>query len=49
MTSMFPWQQLFINLTIMIKFICGGAKTYLMHGGHENAPLKSPVAWNVFD
>ena len=46
---MFPWQQLFINLTIMIKFICGGAKTYLMHGGHENAPLKSPVAWNVFD
>ena len=30
---MFPWQQLFINLTLRLKFICGGAKTYLMHGG----------------
>lgn len=46
---MFPWQQLFINLTLMIKFIRGGAKAYLMHGGHEKAPLKSPVAWNVID
>ena len=46
---MFPWQQLFINLTLRIKFICGGVKTYLTHGGHENAPLKSPVAWNVID
>ena len=46
---MFPWQQLFINLTLRIKFICGGVKTYLMHGGHENAPLKSLVAWNVID
>lgn len=49
MLSMFLCQQLFLYCTLMIKSIFGYAKTYLTHGGHENAPLKSPVAWSVID